>query len=151
MIRAPPRATLPWARCSGKTRSGLEWERPVLLSPPGSSTWGGSLSPLTSGCNQMTEKGKKVAMGCTCDFWMKKRARTESRVGIMCSWEDGWLSGKESICQCRRCKKCRFDVWVEMIPWGREWKPTPVFLPIDRGTWRATVHGVAKSQLWLRN
>ena len=32
------------------------------------------------------------------------------------------------------------------------WQPTPVFLlgdPRDRGAWRATVHGVAKSQIWL--
>ena len=30
---------------------------------------------------------------------------------------------------------------------GRGWQPTPVFLlgnPMDRGDWRATVHGVSK-------
>ena len=37
-----------------------------------------------------------------------------------------WLSGKESICQCRRPK---FDPWVGKIPWRRKWQPTPVFLP----------------------
>ena len=34
----------------------------------------------------------------------------------------------------------------------REWQPTPAFLPgefKDRGTWRATVHGVAKGQTRL--
>ena len=36
-----------------------------------------------------------------------------------------WCSGKESICQCRRCK---FDPWVRKIPWRRKWQPTPVFL-----------------------
>ena len=40
-----------------------------------------------------------------------------------------WCSGKESTCQCRRHKKCRFDPWVRKIPWGRKWQPTPVFLP----------------------
>ena len=40
-----------------------------------------------------------------------------------------WHSGKESACQCRRPKKCRFDPWVRKIPWRRKWKPTPVFLP----------------------
>ena len=34
--------------------------------------------------------------------------------------------GKESICQCRRC---RFDPWVVTIPWRRAWQPTAVFLP----------------------
>ena len=28
-----------------------------------------------------------------------------------------------------RCKRCKFDAWVEMIPWRRKWQPTPVFLP----------------------
>ena len=39
-----------------------------------------------------------------------------------------WLSGKESSCQCRRCKRCGFDPWVGKIPWRRKWKPIPVFL-----------------------
>ena len=38
----------------------------------------------------------------------------------------GWLSGKESSCQCRRCE---FNPWVRKIFWRRKWQPTPVFLP----------------------
>ena len=38
-------------------------------------------------------------------------------------------SGKESSCQCRRYKRHGFGPWVRKIPWTREWKPTPVFLP----------------------
>ena len=37
-------------------------------------------------------------------------------------------SGKEHACWCRRHKKYGFDPCVRMIPWGREWHPTPVFL-----------------------
>ena len=37
-----------------------------------------------------------------------------------------WLSGKESTCQCRRC---RFNSWLREIPWRRKWQPTPLFLP----------------------
>ena len=33
-----------------------------------------------------------------------------------------WYSGKEFMCQCRRC---RFNPWVGR----RAWQPTPVFLP----------------------
>ena len=48
----------------------------------------------------------------------------------------GWLSGKESACQCRRH---RFDPWVGEIPWRRKWQPTPVFLlgkfHGQRGAW----------------
>ena len=41
----------------------------------------------------------------------------------------GGTSGIEPACQCRRCKRCRFDPWVRKIPWRRKWQPTPVFLP----------------------
>ena len=44
----------------------------------------------------------------------------------LCGLASGWLSGKESICQCWRC---RFDTSVGKIPWRRAWQPTLVFLP----------------------
>ena len=40
-----------------------------------------------------------------------------------------WCSGKESACQCKKCKKHGFDPWVGKIPWRRKWQSTPVFLP----------------------
>ena len=68
-------------------------------------------------------------------------------VGGYSKKQPGWLSGKESACQCRRQRK-----WVqslsplEKIPWRRKWQPTPVSCPgnpMDRGAWVAPVHGVA--------
>ena len=52
-------------------------------------------------------------------------------------WLHGWYrvcfsggtSGKESTCQCRRCKRRRFNPWVGKIPWSSKWQPAPVFLP----------------------
>ena len=44
-------------------------------------------------------------------------------LNVQVSW---WLSGKESICQCRRCG---FHPWVRLIPWKRKWRPISVFLP----------------------
>ena len=38
-------------------------------------------------------------------------------------------SGKESPCQCRRCKRHSVDPSVRKIPWRRKWQPSPVFLP----------------------
>ena len=38
------------------------------------------------------------------------------------------------------------------MPWRMEWQTTLVFLPrkfVDRGAWRAVVHGAAKSQTQL--
>ena len=40
----------------------------------------------------------------------------------------GSTSGKEP-CQCRRYKRCGFDLWVGKIPWRKAWQLTPVFLP----------------------
>ena len=50
-------------------------------------------------------------------------------LGLLESGLPRWRSGKESTCQCRRCKRHRFDAWVGKIPWRRKWQPTPVFLP----------------------
>ena len=41
----------------------------------------------------------------------------------------GGAGGKQSACQWRRHKKCRFDPWFRKIPWRRKWQPTPVFVP----------------------
>ena len=61
-----------------------------------------------------------------------------------------WLSGKEPVCQCRRCWRHRFSLWVRKITWKRKWQSTPVFLPgnpMERGAWWGTVHGVTES--WI--
>ena len=55
--------------------------------------------------------------------------------------------------QCRRHKRYGFSPWVEKIPWRQKWQPTPVFLPGEshgKGPMWAMVHGVAKSQTWLK-
>ena len=41
----------------------------------------------------------------------------------------GDVNGKEPTCQCRKCKKLRFDPWIGKILWKRVWQPTPEFLP----------------------
>ena len=61
-------------------------------------------------------------------------------------------SGKESACQCRRCKRLGFNPWVEEIPWRRKWRPPPVFLSRDfHGQRRLAGYspGVAQSQTQL--
>ena len=39
-----------------------------------------------------------------------------------------WLSGKESVCQCRWPRRHRFNPWAGKIPWRRKWQPSIVFL-----------------------
>ena len=63
-------------------------------------------------------------------------------IGIYSHGFPGGTTGKESACQCRRCKRCGFNPWVGKIPWRRKWQPTPVFLPREShewGSWQATV------------
>ena len=47
---------------------------------------------------------------------------------------------------CPECRRSRVDPWVWKIPWRRDWLPTCLENPMDRGAWKATVHGVARSQ-----
>ena len=53
-----------------------------------------------------------------------------------------WLSGKESACQCRRHRRCRFGPWVRKMPWRRKWQPTRVFLPEKKIPWTEEPGGV---------
>ena len=65
-------------------------------------------------------------------------AKEEAEQEPMGVWMDGWIwswlltqqlprwcSGKESACQCRRC---RFNPWVGKIPWRRAWQHALTFL-----------------------
>ena len=60
-----------------------------------------------------------------------------------------WLRGKESNCQCR---------WHGFLPWVRKilWNFGNTFChsclgnPVDRGAWKATVHGVATQFMGLQ-
>ena len=41
----------------------------------------------------------------------------------------GGANGKESTCQCRRHKRCRFHPWVQKILWKRACQTTTMYLP----------------------
>ena len=63
-----------------------------------------------------------------------------------------WLSGKESACQCRR-QETQVQVLGQEDPLEDE-VATQYFClgnPMDRGAWRAAVHGVAESWTWQSN
>ena len=65
----------------------------------------------------------------------------------LCDFSGG-SDGKESVCN-MDCNRPGFDPWVGKIPWRRKWQYSCLENPMDRGTWRATVHGIAKSQTQL--
>ena len=62
----------------------------------------------------------------------------------------GSVSSKEPACQCRRCKRLRFNLWVGRSPGGGHGNPLQYCLKnsLNREAWRATVHRVVKG--WTR-
>ena len=37
----------------------------------------------------------------------------------------GGIVSKQLACQCKRCKRHRFDPWLRKFTWSRKWQPTP--------------------------
>ena len=80
----------------------------------------------------LVESGFRTSSLALCRFPEEK---TKALSGaVICPGYSGQVSpggarGKEPACQCRRCKRHRFDPWVGTIPWRRAWQLMPVFLP----------------------
>ena len=75
--------------------------------------------------HEVQKQGEKCAVfGVRMMVTLGNRETDKPSDKISLPW---WLSGKESFCQCWRC---RFDPWVGKIPWRRKWQPTPIFLPV---------------------
>ena len=60
--------------------------------------------------------------------FINERKVSISWVNTMCTGLPRRPSIKGFACQCRSCRKCRFDFWVGTIPWRRKWQPTPRWL-----------------------
>ena len=69
-----------------------------------------------------------VSLKLSCPIYKMGTPCLPFRAILRINYINEWCSGKESICQCRRYKRCMFDPWVRKIPWRRKWQPTPVFL-----------------------
>ena len=51
------------------------------------------------------------------ESWLKSTTRMLCLQWLF--WHSGFPSGKESTCQCRRCRRRGFEPWVGKIPWRR--------------------------------
>ena len=104
------------------------------LSSPGDST-------VKTGDHQ--HRSMVLRPSCLLDYWVKvRRVIASTRRAPVPTWTGSgsvqWVAAwafpggsvvKESVCQCNRLGRCRFDPWVGKIPWSRKWQPLPVFLP----------------------
>ena len=72
-----------------------------------------------------------------------------SEIYLELGFPDG--TSEESVCQCKRRKRHRFDSWMGKIPWRGAWQPAPVFLPGESHGQRSLVgyivHRVAESNM----
>ena len=59
------------------------------------------------------------SISCFCSFVRKMEAITLKHYPWLsrCFCPLGGANGKEPACQCRRCKRCRFNPWVGKISW----------------------------------
>ena len=63
-------------------------------------------------------------------------------------WFPWWLSGKESACQCKRCRRCEFDPGLGGSPGvenGNQLQYPYLENSMDKGVGQATVCGVTRS------
>ena len=84
-------------------------------------------------------------------FWLRDGACVSC---VVCSGSEffttsatWWLILSDENLYVVQCRGHGFKSWVRKIPWRRKWLPTPVSClgnTMDRGTWRATVHGVLR-------
>ena len=87
---------------------------------------------------------KTVCVLFLLDHWLS--GMISGKVGL-----PRWLSGKESICQRRRQRRPRFDPCIRKTPGGGNCnllQDSHLENSMDRGAWRAAIHGVAKSGTW---
>ena len=116
----------------------------ALIPGSGRSPGGGHGNPFQYSCleNPMDKGAWRARVHRVTKSWTRlKRQHTHTHIhgeaemrGSLLLTPNGtelprWLSSKESACQSRRQKRCRFDPWVGKIPWRRSWQPIPVFLP----------------------
>ena len=97
---------------------------------------------------QLVKKNLPAKQETRFDFWARKIHWRRDKLPTPVSLGfPGGSDGKESTCQCRRR---RFDPWSRRSLGEGNGNPLQYSClgsHVDRGAWRATVHGVAKSPL----
>ena len=64
-------------------------------------------------------------------------------------WDYAFVSFSTFIHLLRQVLAAAWGILHCLVPWRREWLPTPVFLPsrgLDRGPWWAIIHGIATTK-----
>ena len=102
--------SIPGSRRSPGEGNGNPFQYSCLENPMDRGTWWATVCRVTKSQTQLK--------------WLSKHTQDLNMMGFL-----GGVSGKDPACQCRRCKRCRFNSWVGKIPWRRAWQPIPVFSP----------------------
>ena len=122
------------ARLGGNPLTSHVLPSPELLAPPSLLANGGvKAEPAASDCYTSNKNlSAHWGRGTTLHMFVPlKRYIYYTHTHIYALYMSSqWLSGKESTCQCRRCRRHGFIPWDRKIPWKRAWQPTPVFFRI---------------------
>ena len=81
-------------------------------------------------------------------MWRRNCAWYVHDIQIMSKSESKGFPGGSAVKNPPAMQETWFPSLGREIPWRSKWQPTAMFLPgksMDRGTWWALVHGVAKS------
>ena len=167
-VSAPPLSRSSWgpatgSRVSARARLTLHMDRTFSKAPSYLALWWHVPSPdnqnqmaLGTLLNDMWQPGWEGSLeenGYThiygwvllLSFW-----NYHHTVNQLCSNIKGFpgeASGKEPACQCRKHKRYGFDPWVGRSPGeghGNSLQDSCLENPMNRGAWRATVHGVTE-------
>ena len=71
--------------------------------------------------------GRRNSQGGKC--WFSNKSITFALASLFQEYQLPRECSFSSCFQCRRHRRPRFHTWVGKIPWRREWRSTPVFLP----------------------
>ena len=119
-----------WLKHPQSIIGGLESGLPSIR---GHQVWGSS-SVGSSGQLKVLRAKKASQSGNEWEYWEK-----------ICRF---YIYNTYLYCQCRKCKRLRFDTWVWKTPGkgnGNLLQYSCLENPMNRGAWRAMVHGLSKS------
>ena len=137
---------VPWVGWAGdlSVLQQLEQEAPIK---PFTGRLGGLVREQNLEEPWFTESQALASRNCEIHGVAKSRTRLSDWTELNCVCGlPRCLSGKEPACQCGRCE---FNLWIGKIPLEKEMATHSSILSclgnsMDRGTWQAIVHGVAK-------
>ena len=121
--------------------------------------------PLSRWCHQLPKKKASLVGWASLEWWiMDSGTQFQGLYIVFLYWQfisqlsnvvdinlvfPGGSDGK-MLAICLQCRRPGFHPWVWRIPWRREWKLTPVFMPGEFHGQRSLVATIHRLQSWTQ-